>query len=105
MYCALAQRQEGGAVAVRLRGIGRMETGNAYMPAFVADYNRRFGVAPRVQAGRDRGGRRLTPRRSGGDPEINPGRHVRHPYARSCRPSAAMAAPEPISQGDISELL
>ena len=32
---------------MRLRGICGMAAGNAYLPAFVADYNRRFGVAPR----------------------------------------------------------
>ena len=32
---------------MRLRGIGGIEAGNAYLPAFMADYNRRFGVAPR----------------------------------------------------------
>ena len=32
---------------MRLRGIDDMEAANAYLPEFVADYNRRFGVAPR----------------------------------------------------------
>lgn len=32
---------------MRLRGICGIEAGNAYLPAFMADYNRRFGVAPR----------------------------------------------------------
>ncbi len=35
---------------MRLRGIGGIEAGNAYLPAFMADYNRRFGVAPRNPA-------------------------------------------------------
>ena len=35
---------------MRLRGICGMEAGNAYLPAFLADYNRRFGVAPRNPA-------------------------------------------------------
>ena len=32
---------------MRLRGIGGIEAGNGYLPEFVADYNRRFGVPPR----------------------------------------------------------
>ena len=32
---------------MRLRGICGMEAGNAFLPAFMADYNRRFGAAPR----------------------------------------------------------
>ncbi len=32
---------------IRLRGIGGIKAGNAYLPTFMADYNRRFGVAPR----------------------------------------------------------
>ncbi len=32
---------------MRLRGIGSLEAGNACLPAFMADYNRRFAVAPR----------------------------------------------------------
>ena len=32
---------------MRLRGICGIEAGNAFLPAFMADYNRRFGVAPR----------------------------------------------------------
>ena len=32
---------------MRLLGIGGIEAGNAYLPTFMADYNRRFGVAPR----------------------------------------------------------
>lgn len=32
---------------LRLRGISDMEAGNAYLPEFREDYNRRFGVAPR----------------------------------------------------------
>ena len=32
---------------MRLRGIDGMEAGNAYLPAFMADFNRRFAVAPR----------------------------------------------------------
>ena len=32
---------------MRLRGIGGIATGNGYLPAFMADCNRRFGVAPR----------------------------------------------------------
>ena len=35
---------------MRLRGICGIEAGNAYLPAFLADYNRRFGVAPRNPA-------------------------------------------------------
>ena len=35
---------------MRLRGICGMAAGNAYLPTFVADYNRRFGVAPRNPA-------------------------------------------------------
>ena len=32
---------------MRLRGIGDMAAGNAYLPEFLADFNRRFAVAPR----------------------------------------------------------
>ena len=32
---------------LRLRGICGIEAGNAFLPAFMADYNRRFGAAPR----------------------------------------------------------
>jgi len=32
---------------LRLRGISDMQAGNAYLPEFREDYNRRFGVAPR----------------------------------------------------------
>ena len=32
---------------MRLRGIGDMAAGNAYLPEFMADFNRRFAVAPR----------------------------------------------------------
>jgi len=32
---------------LRLRGISDMQTGNAYLPEFRADFNRRFAVAPR----------------------------------------------------------
>ena len=32
---------------MRLRGVCGMDAGNAYLPAFMADYNRRFAVAPR----------------------------------------------------------
>jgi homeodomain-containing protein len=32
---------------LRLRGISSMAEGNAYLPTFMADYNRRFGRAPR----------------------------------------------------------
>ena len=32
---------------MRLRGISEMEAGNAYLPEFREDYNRRFAVAPR----------------------------------------------------------
>lgn len=32
---------------LRLRGISDMEAGNAYLPEFREDFNRRFGVAPR----------------------------------------------------------
>lgn len=35
---------------MRLRGICGITAGNAYLPAFMADYNRRFGVAPRNPA-------------------------------------------------------
>ena len=35
---------------MRLRGIAGIEAGNAYLPAFMADYNRRFAVAPRNPA-------------------------------------------------------
>ena len=31
---------------MRLRGIGDLAAGNAYLPAFMADFNRRFAVAP-----------------------------------------------------------
>ena len=36
--------------AETLRGICGIEAGNAYLPEFMADYNRRFGVAPRNPA-------------------------------------------------------
>ena len=32
---------------LRLAGIGGVDEGNAFLPAFMADYNRRFAVAPR----------------------------------------------------------
>ncbi len=32
---------------MRLRGIADMAAGNAYLPEFIADFNRRFAVAPR----------------------------------------------------------
>jgi hypothetical protein len=32
---------------LRLRGISEMEAGNAYLPEFIEDFNRRFAVAPR----------------------------------------------------------
>ena len=32
---------------MRLRGIDGLEAGNAYLPTFMADFNRRFAVAPR----------------------------------------------------------
>ena len=32
---------------MRLRGINGLEAGNAYLPEFMADFNRRFAVAPR----------------------------------------------------------
>jgi len=32
---------------MRLRGIGSMTTGNAYLPEFIADFNARFAVVPR----------------------------------------------------------
>ena len=32
---------------LRLRGIGDIETANAYLPEFMADFNRRFAVSPR----------------------------------------------------------
>ena len=35
---------------MRLRGIGDLAAGNAYLPAFMADFNRRFAVAPRNPA-------------------------------------------------------
>ena len=35
---------------MRLRGIRGMAAGNAYLPAFMTDYNRRFAVAPRNPA-------------------------------------------------------
>ena len=35
---------------MRLRGVCGMDAGNAYLPAFVADYNRRFAVPPRNPA-------------------------------------------------------
>ena len=35
---------------MRLRGIDGMAAGNAYLPAFMADFNRRFAVAPRNPA-------------------------------------------------------
>ena len=31
---------------LRLRGICSMAAGNTYLPAFIEDYNRRFGRAP-----------------------------------------------------------
>lgn len=34
---------------LRLRGIDAMEAANAFLPEFMADYNRRFAVAPRVE--------------------------------------------------------
>lgn len=34
---------------LRLAGIDTMESGNAFLPAFMADYNRRFAVAPRSE--------------------------------------------------------
>ena len=34
---------------LRLAGIDGMEQGNAFVPAFMADYNRRFAVAPRSE--------------------------------------------------------
>ena len=37
---------------MRLRGIGGMAAGNAYLPEFMADFNRRFAVAPRNARGR-----------------------------------------------------
>ncbi len=41
---------------MRLRGIGSLEAGNACLPAFMADYNRRFAVAPRNPNGCAPGG-------------------------------------------------
>ena len=35
---------------MRLRGIGDLAADNAYLPAFMADFNRRFAVAPRNPA-------------------------------------------------------
>ena len=35
---------------MRLRGVCGMDAGNAYLPAFVADYNERFAVPPRNPA-------------------------------------------------------
>ena len=35
---------------MRLRGIGGMEAGNAFLPEFGADFNRRFAVEPRCPA-------------------------------------------------------
>ena len=35
---------------MRLRGVCSMDAGNAYLPAFVADYNGRFAVEPRNPA-------------------------------------------------------
>ncbi len=35
---------------MRLRGIGDIEAANAYLPEFMADFNRRFAVAPRNPA-------------------------------------------------------
>ena len=35
---------------MRLRGIGGMEAGNAFLPEFMADFNRRFAVEPRCPA-------------------------------------------------------
>ena len=32
---------------MKLRGIDGLEAGNAYLPEFMADYNRRFAKAPR----------------------------------------------------------
>ena len=32
---------------MRLRGISDMAAGNAYLPEFMADFNRRFAAAPR----------------------------------------------------------
>jgi transposase len=34
---------------LRLRGVSSMEQGNAYLPEFIADFNRRFAVPPRSQ--------------------------------------------------------
>lgn len=34
---------------LRLRGISTMEQGNAYLPEFILDFNRRFAVPPRSQ--------------------------------------------------------
>jgi transposase len=34
---------------MRLRGISSIEDGNAFLPEFIADYNRRFAVEPRSQ--------------------------------------------------------
>jgi len=31
---------------MRLRGISSLEAGNAYLPEFINDFNRRFGVEP-----------------------------------------------------------
>ena len=34
---------------LRIAGIDGMEAGNAFVPAFMADYNRRFAVAPKSE--------------------------------------------------------
>ena len=47
---------------MRLRGIGDIGAGNAYLAEFMADFNRRFAVAPRNR--RTRTARCFTTRRS-----------------------------------------
>jgi len=44
---------------LRLRGISNMPDGNAYLPEFIADFNRRFAVEPRSSANAHRA---LTPK-------------------------------------------
>ena len=40
---------------MRLRGVCGMDAGNAYLPTFMADYNRRLAVAPRNPSDSHRG--------------------------------------------------
>ena len=51
---------------MRLRGVCGMDAGNAYLPTFMADYNRRLAVAPRNPSDSHRGG---AARRTGAGPD------------------------------------